>query len=121
VRTFFGVLLATDFSKNYKGGTTSMSKICEVCDVFFEELLSCTIPIDTTNKNHHCGSSHCTKAAPEAPSVEWSRTYNDLQALSVIQTSDDGFAIVGAGWASEAATFIKIDSSGNLEWQKIKF
>jgi hypothetical protein len=61
-----------------------------------------------------------TKAAPEAPSVEWSRTYNDLQALSIIQTSDGGYAIAGAGWASEAATFIKTDSSGNLQWQKIR-
>ena len=61
-----------------------------------------------------------TKADLEAPSVEWSQTYNDLQALSVIQTSDGGYAITGAGWSSEAVTFIKTDSSGNLEWQKIK-
>jgi hypothetical protein len=63
-------------------------------------------------------SVHSTKVAPEASSVEWSRTYNDLQALSVIQTSDGGYAIVGAPLVSEAATFIKTDSSGNLQWQK---
>ncbi|MBK5134218.1 hypothetical protein JJE00_07330, partial [Candidatus Bathyarchaeota archaeon] len=34
-----------------------------------------------------------TKAALEAPSVEWSQTYNDLKASSVIQTSDGGYAI----------------------------
>ena len=61
-----------------------------------------------------------TKAALEAPSVEWSQTYNDLKASSVIQTSDGGYAIAGSGWASEDATFIKTDSSGNLEWQQIK-
>ena len=60
------------------------------------------------------------KADLDAPSVEWSQTYNNLQALSVIQTADGGYAIAGSGWSSEAATFIKIDSSGNLEWQKIK-
>jgi len=60
------------------------------------------------------------KADLEAPSVEWSQTYNNLQALSVIQTADGGYAIAGSGWSSEAATFIKTDSSGNLEWQKIK-
>ena len=60
------------------------------------------------------------KADLEAPYVEWSQTYNDLQALSIIQTSDGGYAIAGTGWSSEAATFIKTDSSGNLEWEKIK-
>ena len=57
-------------------------------------------------------------AAPDAPSVEWSRTYNDLQVLSVIQTSDGGYAIAGAPLSADAASFIKIDSAGNLEWQK---
>jgi hypothetical protein len=59
-----------------------------------------------------------TKAAPETPSVEWSQTYNGLQVLSVIQTSDGGYAIAGASSSSDAASFIKIDSSGNLQWQK---
>jgi hypothetical protein len=57
-------------------------------------------------------------AAPDAPSVEWSRTYNDLQVMSVIQTSDGGYAIAGVPLSADAASFIKIDSAGNLEWQK---
>ena len=61
-----------------------------------------------------------TKAASEAPFVEWSQTYNGFQALSVIQTSDGGYAIAGAGLASEDTTFLKTDSSGDLEWQQIK-
>jgi hypothetical protein len=61
-----------------------------------------------------------TMAAPEAPSVEWSQTYNDLQVLSVIQTSDGGYAIAGAPFSvgPDAASFVKTDSSGNLQWQK---
>jgi hypothetical protein len=59
-----------------------------------------------------------TTAAPDAPSVEWSRTYNDLQVLSVIQTSDGGYTIVGAQSSSNAASFIKIDAAGDLQWQK---
>jgi hypothetical protein len=58
-----------------------------------------------------------TTATPKALSVEWSRTYNGLQANSVIQTSDGGYAIAGTTWSS-AATLVKIDSSGNLQWQK---
>jgi hypothetical protein len=58
-----------------------------------------------------------TTATPKAPSVEWSRTYNGLQVNSVIQTSDGGYAIAGTTWSS-AATLVKIDSSGNLQWQK---
>jgi hypothetical protein len=59
-----------------------------------------------------------TTAAPDAPSVEWSQTYNDLQVLSVIQTADGGYALAGTSWSSNAATFIKIDPSGELQWQK---
>ena len=58
------------------------------------------------------------KAAPEIPSIEWSKTFNDLQPLSVIQTLDDGYIIAGSGWSPEAATFIKIDSEGEFQWQK---
>lgn len=57
-------------------------------------------------------------AASEPPSVEWRQTYNSLQALSVIQTSDGGYVIGGASGAADAATFIKTNSSGNLQWQK---
>ena len=54
-------------------------------------------------------------AASEVPSIEWIKTFNDLQPLSIIQTLDGGYAIIGADWTSEAPTFIKIDSSGNLQ------
>jgi hypothetical protein len=57
-------------------------------------------------------------AAPDTPSVEWRQTYNNLQALSVIQTADGGYAIAGASGSSNSATFIKTDSSGNVQWQK---
>jgi hypothetical protein len=58
-----------------------------------------------------------TTAASVMPSVEWSQTYSGLQATSVIQTSDGGYAIAGTSWPI-AATFVKIDSAGNLQWQK---
>ena len=57
-------------------------------------------------------------AASETPSVEWRQTYNSLQVLSVIQTSDGGYAIGGASGSADAATFIETDSSGSLQWQK---
>ena len=57
-------------------------------------------------------------AAPDPPSIEWSKTYQGLQANAVIQTSDGGYAIAGKAWSSEAATLIKTDSSGNVQWQK---
>jgi hypothetical protein len=59
-----------------------------------------------------------SSAAAEAPSVEWRQTYNNLQALSVIQTSDGGYAIAGASSSPDAATFVKTNSSGNIQWQK---
>jgi hypothetical protein len=57
-------------------------------------------------------------AAPEVPSVEWNRTFNDLQVLSVIQTADGGYALAGSSYSSNVATFIKLDAFGDLQWQK---
>ena len=59
-------------------------------------------------------------AASNAPSVEWRQTYNNLHVLSVIQTADGGYALAGASGAYNSATFIKIDSSGNVQWQKVQ-
>jgi hypothetical protein len=56
------------------------------------------------------------RAASETPSVEWRQTYGGLQANSVIQTSDGGYAI--AGTSSSAATLVKTDSTGNVQWQE---
>jgi hypothetical protein len=56
--------------------------------------------------------------ASDEPLVEWTQTYGSLQGLSVIQTSDGGYAIGGASSWSEAATFVKLDSSGNLQWTR---
>ena len=77
-------------------------------------------------------------AVSEAPSVEWSKTYSGLQANSVIQTADGGYAIVGytattptalfmpngtylyydGGYANQTAVLVKTDSSGELQWKK---
>ena len=51
------------------------------------------------------GSFPPTVTAAETPSVEWRQTYNNLEVLSIIQTSDGGYALVGASEAADAATF----------------
>jgi hypothetical protein len=35
------------------------------------------------------------QAFSEVPTAEWNKTYSDVQANSVIQTADGGYAIVG--------------------------
>lgn len=57
-------------------------------------------------------------AAPNPPSIEWTKTFGGLQANSVIQTSDGGYAIAGAALSSGEATLVKTDSTGNVQWQK---
>ncbi|MCJ7560136.1 hypothetical protein MUO79_05910, partial [Candidatus Bathyarchaeota archaeon] len=77
-------------------------------------------------------------AVSEAPSVEWSKTYSGLQANSVIQTADGGYAIVGytattptvlftqnasylyyyGDYVNQTAVLVKTDSSGELQWKK---
>jgi hypothetical protein len=78
-------------------------------------------------------------AVSEQPSVEWSRTYGELQANSVIQTADGGYAIVGytgttptvlfmqnasflyysSSYANRTAVLVKTDASGELQWKKM--
>lgn len=57
-----------------------------------------------------------SQAVSEAPAVEWSRTYSELRANSVIQTADGGYALVG-DYAAQAV-LAKTDSSGGLQWKK---
>jgi len=57
-------------------------------------------------------------AAPNSPSIEWRKTYEGLQANSVIQTLDGGYAIAGAARSSGEDTLIKTDSSGNVQWAR---
>jgi len=59
-----------------------------------------------------------SSATPDPPSIKWRKTYDGFQALSVIQTSDGGFAIAGVALSHGGATLIKTDSSGNVQWQK---
>jgi hypothetical protein len=61
----------------------------------------------------------------EQPSVQWLKTYGPYGGDSVIQTSDGGYAIVGAnathtihGYGTYWPTLIKTDASGELQWSK---
>jgi len=57
-----------------------------------------------------------SQAVSEVPTVEWSKTYSELRANSVIQTADGGYAIVGD--YADQAVLAKTDSSGGLQWKK---
>jgi hypothetical protein len=61
----------------------------------------------------------------EAPSLQWLKTYGTYGSDSVIQTSDGGYAIVGAnathtvhGYGTYWPILIKADASGELQWSK---
>ena len=56
--------------------------------------------------------------AADPPPIEWHQTYSGLQATSIIQTSDGGYAIAGTASSSSVASFIKCDLTGNIQWQK---
>jgi len=61
----------------------------------------------------------------EAGNMEWNRTYggtgSDI-AISLIETSDGGYALVGYtesfGAGSDDFWFVKTDSSGNMQWNR---
>jgi hypothetical protein len=59
------------------------------------------------------------------PTVEWQRTYGGTgfdNAFSVIQTSDGGYALVGAtgsfGAGSNDFWFVKTDAIGSMQWNQ---
>jgi hypothetical protein len=85
------------------------------------------------------------QAFSEAPTVEWNKAYSDVQANSVIQTADGGYAIVGYTGsillpyeiifspsfqfdshdyankilvANQTAALVKTNSAGELQWKK---
>jgi hypothetical protein len=65
------------------------------------------------------------RANLEAPTLEWSKTYGAISALSIIQTTDGGFAFVATnatqyvhGYTDYKIILVKITSSGELEWAK---
>ncbi len=57
-------------------------------------------------------------AAPDQPQIEWRQTYSGIRVVSVIQTSDGGYALAGELSTASGASFIKTDATGNIEWQK---
>ena len=61
----------------------------------------------------------------EAPATEWTRTYGDANydgAASVVQTSDEGYAIAGStksfGAGGSDFWLVKTDANGTKEWDK---
>ncbi len=56
-------------------------------------------------------------AASDLPSIEWRNTCGVFQVNSVIQTLDGGYALAGTASLGQV-TFVKLDSSGNVQWNK---
>lgn len=72
----------------------------------------------------------------ETPTVEWNKTYSGIQAISVIQTEDGGYALVGYSvplsattphsffptygidYTNQTAVFVKTNSAGELQWKR---
>jgi hypothetical protein len=66
-----------------------------------------------------------SNTAASAPAIEWQQQYGnrDTESVSnIIQTSDGGYIFIDLGWAHQStlmpSTIYKINSSGNLTWQK---
>jgi hypothetical protein len=68
-------------------------------------------------------------ASQDAPATIWSKTYAELNqggqadVFGIVQTSDGGYAFIADAWiaknSSYACLLVKLDSQGNLQWNKI--
>jgi hypothetical protein len=69
-------------------------------------------------------SSQVSSSEPvSAPSIEWQEKYDSrvLEPSNLIQTSDGGYVFMNLGWKHIIffpATVYKVDSLGNLQWNK---
>lgn len=95
-----------------------VKKIFQFC-VFLLSILFFFISCDTAQENNQQDS---TSSAPE---IVWTKTFGgvaDEQAVSVQQTNDSGFIILGStrsfGHGQSDAWLIKIDTNGNATWRK---
>ena len=92
----------------------------QTCIVFVTTifLLFSSIFLETT-------LAQTSNTAASAPAIEWQQQYGNRRTESVsniIQTSDGGYAFIDLGWSHQytltPSTFYKVNSSGNLTWQK---
>jgi hypothetical protein len=116
-------LLSYYFKKRKKSGGRSMSK--KITLVLIAAILLCieSLPI---------GFSQTSINAPaSAPAIEWQKIYvhagvydntGIVSASNLIQTSDGGYVFMDLGWTYQMvftpSTVYKVDSSGNLQWNK---
>jgi hypothetical protein len=78
----------------------------------------------TQNTSDYSSVCWLVKTDPDG-NMEWNKTYGELKsdyAHSVVQTSDDGYAIAGAKEQTNmlytTMWLVKTDSSGNMEWNQ---
>ncbi len=79
----------------------------------------------TQRNNSHAGESQQPQSAGRTPHL-WARTYgtdsfDEMKGHSSLQaTSDGGYIVAGATWRKyEDIVIIKLDSDGNIEWQRV--
>ncbi len=75
--------------------------------------------------------SICSTCFPQAPSIQWAKCFggtDQQMANACVQTADGGFAVIGTTYSNDGNVsgnhgisniwVIKLDSLGNLVWQK---
>jgi len=82
-------------------------------------LLMVTVSADTYSQAVHPRVIFmaASSASSAPPAVEWNLTFAGESGNSVIQTSDDGYALVGKGFQSNAL-LVKTDSLGVMQWSQ---
>ena len=74
------------------------------------------------------GGLPLASAPVSAPAIEWQREYEEIgnngveSVCNLIQTSDGGYAFLSRAWGYQftfkPSTFFKVDSSGDMQWNK---
>jgi len=77
------------------------------------------------------GFVHSSSAVPEAPQLQWSKTYGFIQGDSILQANDGDLAVAASvgkdpvyvghgsyGFTTRTGALFKIDLDGNVNWEK---
>jgi hypothetical protein len=82
-------------------------------------LNSTDVMVDITGRTASDGGTHQRNIGLTGLQLGWSRTFEGLSGFAsrrMIQTRDGGFALAGEG--SDGARLVKVDSTGNILWNK---
>jgi len=109
------------YTPEYDSGWVDISNMAGQYLNISHNLNSTDIFVDIQGKTTTGGGIHQKYLGLTGYELGWSRTYgegNQMEANSLVQTSDGGYALAGGTASPWTFRLIKTDATGNVQWSK---